>query len=216
MTQFPGQSETFFMGKIIGSLRVFFGLTKRGNSALGRILRESIRHTFARRMGGIALVGLILAFVAVENFANVGGVIAISINPSSNTQPVINAETIPAIQSPIEFTYESRGISFFHAGTDLVAPVGTAVYPIMPGTVTLTGSDPFGYGNHVVVKHEDGYESLYAHLSKISVKIDDRVQMSSELGKSGSTGFSTGPHLHLEVRYEGQIINPAEIVPTIK
>jgi hypothetical protein len=61
------------MGKIIGSLRTFFGLTKRGNSALGRILRESIRHTFARRIGGIVLVSLIIAFVALDNFSNVGG-----------------------------------------------------------------------------------------------------------------------------------------------
>lgn len=202
------------MAKIFRAVQIFLGLTKRGNSALGKMLRESIRHTFARRLGGIGLVFLILTFVALENFSNVGGVIAIA-NSSSNRQAVIDAETIPAIQSPIEFTYESRGVSFFHAGVDLVAETGTSVHPIMPGVVTETNSDLLGYGNYVVVKHEGGYESLYGHLSQIKSKVGEKVEFISELGKSGSTGFSTGPHLHLEVHYRGQIINPAEIVPKV-
>lgn len=203
------------MGKIIETITVFLGFTERGNSSLGRILRESVRHTFARRIGGLVLVSLILVFVALENFANVGGVIAIT-NSGSNRQAVIDTETISSIQSPIEFTYESRGISFFHPGADLVAPTGTSVYPIMPGTVTQVESDLFGYGNYVVVRHEGEYESLYGHLSKILVKVGDKVEMSTELGKSGSTGFSTGPHLHLEVHYKGQVVNPAEVVPQVE
>lgn len=202
------------MAKIIGSLRTFFGLTKRGNSALGRILRESIRHTFARRTGGIVLVSLIVVFVALDNFSNVGGVIAIS-NTSSNRQVVIDAETVPTAQSPISFSYESRGLSFFHPGADLVAETGTSVHPIMPGVVSETNSDLLGYGNYIVVRHEGEYESLYGHLSEIKVKVGDKVDFDSELGKSGSTGFSTGPHLHLEVHYRGQVINPAEIVPQV-
>ncbi len=202
------------MGKIIEAIKVFLGLTERGNSALGRILRESIRHTFARRIGGIVLVALVFSIILIENFANVGGVIAIS-SPGSNRQAVIDAETISSIQSPIKFTYESRGISFFHPGADLVAPTGTSVYPIMPGVVGQVSVDPLGYGNYIVVTHEGGYESLYGHLSKTSVKVGNKVQMSTELGESGSTGFSTGPHLHLEVHYKGQIINPADIVPHV-
>jgi murein DD-endopeptidase MepM/ murein hydrolase activator NlpD len=86
----------------------------------------------------------------------------------------------------------------------------------MAGTVRATNYDLFGYGNHVIVMHEEGYESLYAHMSEIEVKPGQEVKNETVIGGVGSTGLSTGPHLHLEVRQEGQLLNPAELVPGVK
>jgi murein DD-endopeptidase MepM/ murein hydrolase activator NlpD len=151
----------------------------------------------------------------VDNFANTGGVITINAS-NERVSETINAETINTVQTPIKYTYESRGLSIIHAGVDLVAPTGTNVYPIMEGQVIYTGNDIFGYGNHIIVKHDHDYESIYGHLSEIKVKKGDKVNLTTLIGKSGSTGLSTGPHLHLEIHHGGKVVNPTEIVPNVK
>lgn len=95
-----------------------------------------------------------------------------------------------------------------HPGFDLAAPVGTEVGAAAAGTVTHAG--PAGtYGNLVTVRHENGFETRYAHLSAVDVKVGDAVTPGQDVGKVGTTGYSTGPHLHFEVRQDGQAIDPA-------
>ena len=103
----------------------------------------------------------------------------------------------------------------FHHGIDLVAPVGTEVYPAREGKVINRGFDPV-YGNLVVLSHPNGYETLYGHLDSIFVQLNQSISSNMILGTVGNTGLSTGPHLHFEVRRNGETTNPALLLPGIK
>lgn len=98
-----------------------------------------------------------------------------------------------------------------HSGTDLDLETGDPVLAALDGEVT-TAEYHGGYGNLVVLKHANGMETYYAHLSKIEVKVGDQILSGQELGLGGSTGRSTGPHLHFETRYMGSAFDPALLV----
>lgn len=95
----------------------------------------------------------------------------------------------------------------FHYGIDIAAPQGTAIKSYAKGTVT-TAKFSSGYGYYVVVNHGGGLSTLYAHLSKINVSVGSRVDVGHVLGLMGSTGISTGSHLHFEVHRNGSRVNP--------
>lgn len=99
----------------------------------------------------------------------------------------------------------------WHHGTDLKLKTGDPVYNVFDGIVRMKSYDRNGYGYYVLVRHRNGLETLYGHLSKISVEIGQEVRAGEILGLGGSTGRSTGPHLHFEIRYQGLSINPTEI-----
>ena len=99
----------------------------------------------------------------------------------------------------------------FHYGIDLKVHRGDTVKSAFDGTVRITRRDR-GYGYFVVVRHDNGLETLYGHLNKILVKPDQRVKAGEAVGMGGNTGRSTGYHLHLEFRYLGNPINPNDIV----
>ena len=94
-----------------------------------------------------------------------------------------------------------------HAGTDFAAPTGTPIYATADGVVTFAGWQS-GYGRLVKIQHEFGIETRYAHMSKIRVKVGDRVSRGQRIGDMGNTGRSTGTHLHYEVRVGGKPVNP--------
>jgi murein DD-endopeptidase MepM/ murein hydrolase activator NlpD len=94
-----------------------------------------------------------------------------------------------------------------HTGVDIGAPEGTPVHPGGKGKVVMTGWMG-GYGNAIVVDHGGGRSTLYGHLSKITCAVGDEVDTSDVIGKVGSTGFSTGYHLHFEVRIDGTPVDP--------
>lgn len=96
----------------------------------------------------------------------------------------------------------------FHYGMDFSAPRGTPIYASGDGTVTRADNRASGYGNHIVIDHGYGYESLYGHLYKYNVKRGQKVQRGDLIGFVGSTGRSQGPHLHYEVYKDGERINP--------
>lgn len=99
-----------------------------------------------------------------------------------------------------------------HKGVDIAAPSGTPVYSTAEGRVIRAGYQAGGYGNFIEVKHPNGMSSLYAHLSRISVEVGQSVAADHVIGRVGSTGYSTGPHLHFEIRQRGQQVNPAKVV----
>lgn len=98
----------------------------------------------------------------------------------------------------------------FHNGIDMAAPQGTPIYAALGGTVIATGWDNV-YGKYVTVAHHSGYKTLYGHMSKITVRKGAHVTTSTKLGEVGSTGQSTGPHLHFTVYKNGSPINPANV-----
>ncbi len=95
-----------------------------------------------------------------------------------------------------------------HMGIDIAAGMGAAIYAADSGVVVYAGPIGGGYGNMIMIDHANGYQTLYAHLSQINVKCGQSVYQGSLIGLAGSTGNSTGPHLHFEVRYLGGFINP--------
>jgi murein DD-endopeptidase MepM/ murein hydrolase activator NlpD len=95
----------------------------------------------------------------------------------------------------------------FHRGIDLAAPVGTPVYAVAAGTIVKAARDR-SYGNVVVINHHNGYKTLYAHNSKLQVKLGEKVKAGQLIAKVGSTGHSTGPHLHFEIHRSGQRVDP--------
>ena len=99
----------------------------------------------------------------------------------------------------------------FHYGIDLKVHRGDTVKSAFDGTVRITRRDR-GYGYFVVVRHDNGLETLYGHLNKILVKPDQKIKAGQAVGMGGNTGRSTGYHLHLEFRYLGNPINPNDIV----
>lgn len=94
-----------------------------------------------------------------------------------------------------------------HKGIDLAASTGTPVESVGDGTVISAGRNG-GYGNYILIRHTQGYETAYAHLSKINVKKGQRVTQGQLIGAVGTTGNSTGPHLHYEMHKNGKVIDP--------
>ncbi|MFO7659057.1 MAG: M23 family metallopeptidase [Bacteroidales bacterium] len=129
-------------------------------------------------------------------------------------------ESVPSIM-PVSPKYLTMISSFFgmrldpfthllseHQGYDYVAPAGTKIYATGNGIVTLSKYSRKGYGNEVIIDHNFGFSTRYAHLSKILAEQGDSVKRGQVIGLVGSTGRSTGPHLHYEVRYMGKPVNP--------
>lgn len=99
-----------------------------------------------------------------------------------------------------------------HEGLDFTANTGTQVIATAKGKVTRSGWD-FGYGNVIEVQHAEGFSTRYAHMSKRIAQVGDTVERGTVLGEVGSTGRSTGPHLHYEVFIRDRVINPAQVLP---
>jgi murein DD-endopeptidase MepM/ murein hydrolase activator NlpD len=122
--------------------------------------------------------------------------------------------------SPLEFTRISSGFSMrfhpilqkwrAHLGTDFAAPTGTPARTVGDGVVSFAGSQN-GYGNVVFVKHRNGHETVYAHLSKVNVRAGQSVAQGDTIGLVGATGWATGPHLHFEFRVNGVHQDPMTI-----
>ena len=99
------------------------------------------------------------------------------------------------------------GIPALHPGIDFRSPVGKSIPATAAGIVTHAGWDG-GYGKMVEIDHGNGYATRYGHLSEVDVKVGEKVKLGQIVGKSGSTGRSTGPHLHYEIRHDGRPIDP--------
>ncbi|MBO9681465.1 MAG: M23 family metallopeptidase [Flavisolibacter sp.] len=96
----------------------------------------------------------------------------------------------------------------FHAGLDFTAPQGTPIYATADGVVKTAGFSDGGYGNHVVINHGYGYETLYGHMYRVKARVGQRVKRGDLIGYVGSTGKSTGPHCHYEVHKNGRKLDP--------
>ena len=108
------------------------------------------------------------------------------------------------------FTGQTKG----HTGIDIAVPTGTSVRAALPGVVTKATYNAGGYGYYVMIDHGNGMVTLYAHNSKLMVSVGDTVEAGDTVSLSGSTGRATGPHLHFEVRVNGQRVNPRSYLPT--
>jgi len=122
--------------------------------------------------------------------------------------PVRNHE----INSPFGLRHLPGQASRSHEGVDIAAAMGTGVYVSAEGSVLRTGYDPVGYGRFVEIRHPNGMTTLYGHLSRLDVASGDAVEAGARIGLVGSTGRSTGPHLHFEVRRGDRQVDPVKVM----
>ena len=99
-----------------------------------------------------------------------------------------------------------------HKGTDIKVQIGDSIRAAWSGQVRIVGWDPRGYGYYVVIRHDNGLETIYGHLSRPLVDEYEKVPAGFVIGLGGNTGRSTGSHLHWEIRYLGEAMNPASFV----
>jgi murein DD-endopeptidase MepM/ murein hydrolase activator NlpD len=123
--------------------------------------------------------------------------------------------------TPYVFEAAYAGFPHFHTGIDLAVPLGTPVFAAADGVVMLarqmadSGGLLVGYGNYVIIQHDAGLKTLYGHLLTIGVKEGDVVHRGQLVGLVGSTGNSTGPHTHFEVRIENSPVDPMQMLPDL-
>jgi peptidoglycan hydrolase FlgJ len=146
---------------------------------------------------------------------SVSGLPASAEEPLQEPSPLSLTMSIP-VRGRLTSDYGFRtdpftGISKFHEGIDIAAPAGTAINAASSGTVVFAGALG-GYGNTVVLEHANGGRTLYAHASQILVRPGDAVEAGQTIGRVGSTGHSTGPHLHFETLVSGQNIDPKSLI----
>ena len=103
--------------------------------------------------------------------------------------------------------------AWWHQGIDLAGNVGDAVYAADAGTVVWAGPNSWGYGNMIMLDHGNGWQTLYAHLSQVNIRCGQQILQGAWIGAVGSTGRSTGPHLHFETRHNGALPNPLSSLP---
>lgn len=139
------------------------------------------------------------------------------ISSGASSEMVSSQENKIVFQPPVEDAVitsayglrEMDGQSDFHKGMDFAVPFGTPITAVMAGTVIETGESN-SYGNYIVVEHENGIKTRYAHCSSIQASENDKVTDQDVIAFAGSSGDSTGPHVHLEVEIDGATVDPEE------
>lgn len=145
---------------------------------------------------------------------------ASSAQTSKNTQSRSQTRFIVPMKGKVTsgFGYRTHpmgGGRKFHNGIDIAAPHGTSIKAAAAGKVIFAGTK-WSLGNVVTIQHTSGYQTLYGHLSKILVKKGERVKQGQVIGREGSTGISTGPHLHFSILRYGKYLDPARYLPLEK
>ena len=159
-------------------------------------------------MGVYAAGGFQLGKIfARGNILDADGNVVLEQDGSADTDDGSAADGAIVISAP--FAAVSPLTQVHHDGIDFMAEKGTPVLAAAAGEVVTADFDP-QYGYHVILQHEGGYTTLYAHLGELRTEAGTSVEAGTEIGTVGSTGLSTGPHLHLELRKDGQPVNPAD------
>ncbi len=224
--------ESLFVAYLLKVMRETIEESDRAESGFGKsIYTELFDQEFAReiaRQGVLGISDLLMKRLVAKDpgeGVNQRPEGATPVDPATFTPPAINSESsagteadpdIPDFLMPLStpvssafgmrkdpFTHQMR----FHRGIDLAVPVGTEVRAAMAGEVVLAGFQP-SYGNTVVVQHPGGVQTRYAHLGSIEVRKGDLIAAEQVLGSVGSTGRSTGPHVHFEITRTGAQVDP--------
>jgi len=179
--------------KLVKTLRNFFE-------------KKTIRRIFGFNLAAVILfTGVVSAPLSALNQTQAQETVALTAN-------VVQLTTEHGVRIPLDSFQVTQGYSGFHRGIDLNGELGDPVYPIMSGTIEAVTYSRFSYGNHIIVNHGSGFKSLYAHLAKVVAQPGQEVDKNSVLGTVGSTGWSTGTHLHFEVYDSGRPFNPLTIL----
>jgi murein DD-endopeptidase MepM/ murein hydrolase activator NlpD len=214
------QLEAFFLRHLLAESRPQGGGMLDGGFA-GDTFKQMLDEAIADKMTAAGGIGMTAMFA--KQLGKADEVARAPVPPIANAPVLHDAslEGAPHFVLPVAGRPTSgyglradpvHGNLINHPGFDLAAKSGTEVAAAARGTVVHAG--PAGtYGNLVTLRHDNGFETRYAHLSSVDVKVGDLVEAGTDLGKVGTTGHSTGPHLHFEVRHDGKAIDPAPLLP---
>ncbi len=141
-----------------------------------------------------------------------------SVNGWTNAGQCLNVSATPLGSGKFVWPVNSHRVggnpyAWWHQGVDLAGNLGDPVYAADSGTVMWAGPNSWGYGNLIVLDHGNGWQTFYAHLSQIYVRCGQKILQGAGIGAVGSTGRSTGPHLHFETRLNGGLPNPLSNLP---
>jgi murein DD-endopeptidase MepM/ murein hydrolase activator NlpD len=221
--------EALFLSHMLSVMRVTIGESGLAERGLGadiytELFDQEVARSLAER-GALGISDLLMRRLSGQMAAQESGPGAEDITsrlPAAGQKTgSVEAEEVPDFRMPVQarissafglrqdpFTEKPR----LHQGIDIAAPAGMEVHAAAAGRVISSGYEQ-GYGNTVVMQHEDGYETRYAHLGTMQVSTGDQISERGVLGTVGSTGRSTGPHLHFEVTYRGGRVDPKQWIP---
>jgi hypothetical protein len=172
-----------------------------------RLIRPRLGHMLI--LIGI-LIGVISPATAFSNFSDEQ--VPVSMEISTTLSESLALHTQHSVQLPVNKMHISQQFSAGHPGWDIDGDLGDEIKAVMPGQVESVLRHRYSYGNHILVNHGGAVQTLYAHLAKIFVNTGDKVSMDTILGEMGSTGNSTGDHLHLEVIDQDKRVNPGVVL----
>ena len=185
----------------------------QGRHFFSRWLRKIFERSHVQQILGLSLMMVVFSLSVLSPQA-LAFVETIQINSLAPEEEMpVETTTEVTFRYPLTSFEISQGFSWRHWGLDLTAPEGTPIYPVAKGRVIEVGQSAWGYGNYLLIDHQNGQRSLYAHLSKQESKIGDLVDKETTIGLIGHTGWATGNHLHLEIYENGLPLNPLEVLP---
>lgn len=183
-----------------------------GGHPWSKWFRKAFEHKQARKFIGASLA-VIIMFLGV--MSNIMAATELESEATLVNIPEAVVLTETNLIKPFEGVVAQR-YHAFHRGLDVLAPIGTEIRPIANGRVVEASMGRLGWGNTVVVDHGDGLKSRYAHLGDIKVIEGEVIEKSYPLGTVGMTGWTTGPHLHLEIYENGRTIDPLAVLPSFE
>lgn len=183
---------------------------KKGHK-VSRFFRHIFEHKSIRKIlgGNLALMLIASTLMPTNSLANIG------VEDSVIEEVSTPLTTKRNVRYPVEEVKITQGYRLFHPGIDFDGLTGDKIYPIKDGKVEAISLSRYAYGNAVLVNHGGEITTLYAHLFKIYVAEGQEVTTNTVLGEMGSTGHSSGDHLHLEIRDEGRPVNPYTLLPRL-
>jgi len=182
---------------------------------ISRKITKVLRRVFEYpRLKQVLGVNLLSAAVLLSQITVPVSALDVYSEPELLTLPSFEVETETKIgfQTPLGFFRFTQGFHLFHYGVDLASPKGTPIKPVAQGTVERVESGRYGYGNSVLIDHGSDLKSFYAHLDKINVKEGEEISTKTAIGEVGNSGWSTGPHLHLEIWQNDRPLNPKTVL----
>jgi len=172
------------------------------------------RRGILRLLGiGVAVLVMLPVLMVAALTGSIGA--ANSKDPSGPASPMASfVVTQPFGCTGLAFEGPYGDCPHFHTGIDLAAPMGAEVHAVLTGVAEVVQAAA-GYGLHILLHHNDGSVTLYGHLLGNVIASGDSVEAGQLIGYEGSSGNSTGPHLHFEVRVAGEPVDPAQVFPTL-
>ena len=208
-----GKKEKYYVGTKKEAEKIINELKKKDSENISKIAYAKVQDTKLKKFkeSKKIIADLYVPKVTYDSYGSIDGGFATYANSyaSSSTKLNLGIKFIRPISGDISSRYGERG---GHSGLDIAGSYGTTIYAAASGTVVYAGSTGTGYGIAVKIAHGNGIETLYAHCSRVLVKAGQSVSQGQAIAERGSTGNSTGPHLHFEIRKNGTSLNPQNYI----